>query len=228
MDFTALYCQSLITNPWTTTVKVKISVTACLFLLHRSVLRPLSPESSPWDTVLQQINSRCSNVFFDSRLIFVIICHFPARCWILSSVWCMEWVILGEELQVDHSRTDVCDPVRKKPVCYIVIVTNILSGQVKFLKSPCWCMMYLCKKRTLLSLWCWLFLNVMQLWWLSSFYGRQIIVKRAKWGFRRNVARQMAAKVSVELNYRNYAMPDFSLSLMAYNILVCLLNSTTF
>lgn len=50
----------------------------------------------------------------------------------------------------------------------------------------------------------------------------------AKLGFRPNVARQTAAKVSGELNYRNYAMPDFPLRLMDYNILVCLLNSTTF
>lgn len=46
MDFAALYCQSLIANPWTTTVEVKISVAACLFLLYQSVLCPLSPESS--------------------------------------------------------------------------------------------------------------------------------------------------------------------------------------
>lgn len=38
----------------------------------------------------------------------------------------------------------------------------------------------------------------------------------------------MAAKVSGELNYHHNAMPDFSLRLMDENILVCLLNSTTF
>lgn len=83
------------------------------------------------------------------------------------------WLILW------HGRTDVCLSVRKKPVCYIVIMTNILRAKsgMNFLKSPCWCVMYLCKKRTLLSLLCWPFLNAMQLWGLSSFYGRQIIMK---------------------------------------------------
>lgn len=33
-------------------------------------------ESSQWDTVPRQINNRCSNVFFDSCLIFSIVCHF--------------------------------------------------------------------------------------------------------------------------------------------------------
>lgn len=49
------------------------------------------------------------------------------------------WLILWEELQLDHGRTDVCLSVRKKPVCYIVIMTNILRAKsgMNFLKSPC-------------------------------------------------------------------------------------------
>lgn len=65
-------------------------------------------ESSQWDTVSWQINSRCSNVFFDSCLIFSIMCHFHKLelCYSMqhrflyflwgfqSWVWCNKSVIL--------------------------------------------------------------------------------------------------------------------------------------
>lgn len=61
-----------ILNPWTSTVGAG-------FFSTQSFPPPAfaSFNSSPWHTVPRQTNSRCSNVFLDSRLIFVIVCHFP-------------------------------------------------------------------------------------------------------------------------------------------------------